>query len=137
MSEENVEIARQMFERWQDGGGSFEAIPIEMYAEDVEWDLSGYPLVDLPTQGKGKAELLDTVASYLSGWTSYQPEASEYIDAGENVIVVLHEKASIAGSEVLLERDVFQTWTLRDSLVVKWRVFETREAALEAAGLEE
>ena len=137
MSHENVEIARQMFERWQDGGGSFEAIPIEMYAEDVEWDLSGYPLVDLPTQGKGKAELLDTLASYLSGWTSYQPEAREYIDAGENVIVVLHEKASIAGSEVLLERDIFHIWTLRDSLVVKWRAFETREAALKAAGLEE
>jgi hypothetical protein len=53
------------------------------------------------------------------------------------VIVVLHETAGIAGSEVALERDVFQVWTLRDGLVVKWRVFETRRDALEAAGLRE
>jgi len=51
--------------------------------------------------------------------------------------VVLHEKAAIADSDVVLERDVFQVWTLRDGLVVRWRVFETREAALEAVGLRE
>ena len=46
-------------------------------------------------------------------------------------------KAAIADSDVALERDVFQVWTLRDGLVVKWRVFETREQALEAVGLSE
>jgi ketosteroid isomerase-like protein len=137
MSQENVEVTRRAFKQWLDGGGKVEAIPVEAYAEDVEWDLSAYPLVDLPSRGSGREQLLNTFAQYFAGWKNYKPEVNEFIDAGENVIVVLHEKASIADSDVELERDVFQVWTLRDGLVVKWRVFETREDALEAVGLSE
>ena len=137
MSQENVEITRRAFERWQEGGGTFEAIPVEVYAEDVEWDLSAYPLVDLPSQGKGRERLFETFAQYLAGWKNYQPETKEFIEAGEDVIAVVHEKAGIADSDVMLERDVFQVWTLRDGLVVKWRVFERRTDALEAVGLSE
>ena len=137
MSQENVEITRRSFQRWQDGGGTLDAIPVEIYAEDVEWDLSAYPLVDVPSRGKGREHLFDTFARYFAGWKNYQPEVTEFIDAGENVIAVLHEKAGIADSDVVLERDVFQVWTLHDGLVTKWRVFETRERALEAVELSE
>ena len=136
MSEENVEIVRKALEQWQDGGGSFEAIPTEMYAEDLAWDISGYPLVDLPSRGSGRDNLGEVVKMYLSGWTSYQAEVTEFIDAGENVVGVLHEKAAIADSGEFLERDIFHIWTLRNGLVVKWRVFETKADALEAAWLE-
>jgi ketosteroid isomerase-like protein len=137
MSQENVEIVRHALKRWVDGGGTLDAIPREVFAEEVEWDISAYPTVDLSSCGSGRDNLFKTFASYLAGWKSYQPEAREFIDAVENVIVVLHEKAAIADSRAILERDVFQVWTLRKKLVVKWRVFETRAEALEAAGLSE
>ena len=38
--------------------------------------------------------MFDTFAKYFSGWRNYQPDAREFIDAGENVIV-MHEKAGI------------------------------------------
>jgi ketosteroid isomerase-like protein len=137
MSEENVEIMRQAFAQWQRGGATAGAIPVEGYAEDVEWDISGYPTVDLPSRGSGRDNLGEVLGIYLAGWTSYQAEVTEFIDAGENVVGVVHEKAGIGDSDVFLERDLFQVWTLRNALVVKWRVFETREQALEAAGLSE
>jgi hypothetical protein len=62
-------------------------------------------------------------------------EATEFIDAGENVFTVLHEKAGVGDSDVFVERDLFHVWTLRDGLLVKLRTFKTREEALEAAGL--
>jgi ketosteroid isomerase-like protein len=138
MSEENMEIARQAREEWRrrgGGAGGTEAIPVEVYADDVEWDISGYPTVDLPTRGSGRDNLLDAFRTYYRGWTSYQADFTELIDAGENVVGVLREKAGVGDSDVVLERDVFNVWTLRDGLVVKWRAFETREQALEAAGL--
>lgn len=135
MSRQNVEITRRAYQQWLDGGGTLEAIPMEVYAEGIEWDLSAYPLVDLPSRGSGRGELFKAFAQYFAGWKNYQPEVNELIDAGENVIAVLHETASIADSDVVLERDVFQVWALRDGLVVKWRVFETREDALAAVGL--
>ena len=135
MSQENVELIREGFRRWIEGGGVPEAIPAELYAEDVEWDMSAYPLVDMPTRGKGRENLFAAFADYYRGWREYRPDAREFIDAGDDVIVVLHETAQIAGSGVDIERDNVQVWTLRDGVVVNWRVFETREDALAAVGL--
>jgi ketosteroid isomerase-like protein len=59
------------------------------------------------------------------------------IDAGENVIVVQHERSRSRDSDGYVERDLVQVWTLRDGLIVKYRTFETRDEALEAAGLSE
>ena len=135
MSRENVEIARRAVERWLRGGATLEAIPVEVYAGDVEWDLAAYPQIDAPTRGTGVDSLLDTLREFFSAWESYRAEAGEFIDAGENVVNVLHEMAGAA--DLFVERDLFQVWTFRDGLVVRWRTFETREQALEAVGLRE
>jgi hypothetical protein len=50
-------------------------------------------------------------------WEQWQ-RSDETLDSGEFV-----------------ERDLFHLWTFRDGMIVKWRVFETREQAFEAAGL--
>ena len=123
--------------KWQESGSSFEAIPVDLCAEDVEWDLSAYPLVDFETTGRGRDRLFRNWASYLSGWRDYRSEIKEMIGAGENVVVTLVENVRVAGTETLLEREVFQVWTVRNRRVVRWRVFETRDQALEAAGLSE
>lgn len=136
MSQEDVEIIRRLFEQWQRRGLTLEAIPVEFIAEDVEWDQSAYPLVDFPDRGVGRDNLLDALATYFSGFTNYQAEAIEFIDAGENVITALHEKAGVGDSDAFVERDLFQVWTLRDGLVVKYRTFQTRREALAAVGLE-
>jgi ketosteroid isomerase-like protein len=137
MSEENVEIMRQAFEQWQRAGATADAVPVEVYADEIEWDQSAYPLADMPDRGTGRDALLNHFTSYLSGWTNYQAEAREFIDAGENVVVVVHEKARIGDSGVLVERDLVQVWTVRDGRAVIYRTFKTRGAALEAAGLRE
>ena len=101
----------------------------------MEWDQPTYPLVDFPDRGVGRDNLLDALANYFSGWTSYRGEATEFIDAGENVVSVAHEKARIRDSGAIVERDLFHVWTLRDGVCVKWQTFQTRKQALEAAGL--
>jgi ketosteroid isomerase-like protein len=137
MSQSNVEIVRRAFKQWQDGGGTAASIPVDVYAEDVGWDLSGYPLVDLPTRGSGRDHLFAVFAEYLSGWKSYEPKVTEFIDAGDSIVAVVHEKAAVAESGVVLERDVFQVLTLSDGLCVQWRIFEARDPALQAVGLSE
>jgi ketosteroid isomerase-like protein len=137
MSQENVELIRKGFESWEAGGGTADALPVEMYAEDVRWDFSAYQLVDLPTTGQGRDNLMSTFAKYFSGWQHYQPEVREVIDAGEHVVTALHETVGVADSEVVIERDVFQVWTLREGKVTRYAWFRTRDEALEAAGLRE
>jgi ketosteroid isomerase-like protein len=137
VSRENVDLIRRGFERWIGGGASADSVPVELYADDVEWDLSAYPLVDFETRGSGRDALLSNMAGYFAGWRDYEADVREFIDAGDDVIAVLHEAARIGDSGSLIEREVAQVWTVRDGLVVRWRIFETREQALEAVGLRE
>lgn len=58
----------------------------------------------------------------------------ELIDAGEEVVVVLAETTGLRDSETALDRDLHQTWTVRNGVIVRMRVFKTKVQALEAAG---
>ena len=135
MSQETVEIARAAIERWLRDGATLNAVPVELIDDNVEWDFSAYPQIDGPIRGTGAAGLLVNLQEYFSAWESYRAEAAEFIDAGENVVVVLHETAGASG--VLVERDLFLVWTLRNGVIGAWRIFEVREDALAAAGVRE
>jgi ketosteroid isomerase-like protein len=137
MSEENVEITRRGWNLWLSGGATADAVPLDYFHEDVEWDLSALPLVDLPTRGRGRDGLMELFARYFSGWRNYRAEVRELVDAGDDVIIVLHEMVSIGDSDTPLERDVFHVYTYRNRRVSMWRLYETRKEALEATGLRE
>jgi hypothetical protein len=85
MSLENAEIARRAVEQWRRGGATLDALPVEVYAEDVEWDQSAVAQLDGPARGRGLDDLREIVENWLSGWTTYEVEPKEFIDAGENV----------------------------------------------------
>ena len=53
------------------------------------------------------------------------------------MVVIVHERARMRGSDMVLDRDLAHVWTVRDGRGVRLRVFKTRAEALEAAGLEE
>jgi len=132
MSEENVAIAREAYGRFVEGDPTW----TDWLHPNIAWDFSAYPLADLPTHGRGSEELLrEVIETYFSGWVDYRAEILETIDAGDDVIVVIHEVARMRGSDAVLERDVAHIWTIRERKWVLWRIFSSRAAALEAAGL--
>ena len=135
MSEANAEIMRRGFDLWNRGD-------LEGWLETIDpaigWDISTHPLPDVPNRGRGREALTtDMFATYLSGWNDYSAELKEVFDAGEHVIVVLHETATMRDTGVPLERDLVQVWTVRGHKAVFLRVFQTMGDALEAAGLRE
>jgi hypothetical protein len=60
----------------------------------------------------------------------------EYIDAGNAVVIVFRQSGTGRGSGVRVERDFFGVYELRESKVVRYSVYESRDEAL-AAGLRE
>ena len=134
MSQENVELVRRSFELWQ--AGRVDAW-IETIDAGVEWDISAHPLPDFPNSGIGRDALVGHMAAYLSGWNDYEVSNKETIDGGDDVIMIMHERARMRGSEMVLDRDLPTVWTVRDGRAVRYRVFKTRADALEAAGLSE
>jgi ketosteroid isomerase-like protein len=114
MSQENVEIAREAFRRFHAEDKTW----IDWIDRDIGWDFSAYPLADLPSIGRGRDELLrDVLDIYFSGWLDYRGEIVETVDAGDDVVVIIHEAARMRDSDAVLERDVAHVWTFREG---KW-----------------
>ena len=131
MLQENVEIVRRALELWlrEDFEDWLETIDPE-----IGWDISTHPLPDVPNRGRGReAFAVDVLGTYMSGWNDYSAEIKEVSALGEQVLLVLHETATMRDTGVRLERDLVQLWEVRDGRVVFFRVFRTKNEALEAA----
>jgi len=74
---------------------------------------------------------------WLATWADYAITTREYRDAGDAVVVVFRQSGAGQGSGVRVERDFFTVYDLRESKVVRARLYESRDQALEAAGLRE
>jgi ketosteroid isomerase-like protein len=132
MSAENVKIVEEftrLFER-----GDRESWR-EYFDPDVVWDTSAS---DWPTAGvlHGHAGVERFFRDWLGTWTDFEVTTSEYLDAGDSVVVVFRQSGTGRGSGIHTERDFFAIYELRDGKVVRYRMYDSRQEALEAAGLE-
>jgi ketosteroid isomerase-like protein len=131
MSQENVEIVREFFDRF---GSDFWR---EHVAEDVVWDTSAVSYAGISGVYRGHAGVEQFFRNWLGPWESPTVELLEVIDAGDSVFTVMRWRARGRGSGVEVQRDFFGIYAFRDGVVVGFRQAETRAEALEAAGLKE
>jgi ketosteroid isomerase-like protein len=141
MSQENVELARRVYEEFnRTRRGSIEerqrAI-LSVMEPEVEW----HTAPDLPDSRVYRGH--DGVAALMQEWVNsfedFRVDAEEFIDRGEYVVVPLVLRGRIPGSresdqEVTLPHT--HVYKLREGKVVEAREYLTLEQALEAAGLE-
>jgi ketosteroid isomerase-like protein len=128
MSQENVETVRRAY---ADPHG-LAAAAADMVAPDAEFDFTAaYP--DGPVL-RG----LDAVRSFRNegpwGPLHFEPERFFDVDA-ERVLVFVRATATGKGSGVGVEARTAHEFTIRDGLLVRWKVYGDRDAALKAAGL--
>ncbi|HEX9482156.1 MAG TPA: nuclear transport factor 2 family protein [Solirubrobacteraceae bacterium] len=133
MSEKNKQVVQRGFEA-RSAGRIFDWI--ETLDPNIEWDISAYPVEGFPERGSGRKEFVAYVTQYWSVWNDYSQDVKEMIDAGKDVVVVLHEHARLRHSDADLERDVATVWTIENGLRVRFRAFGSRAEALRAVGLE-
>jgi ketosteroid isomerase-like protein len=127
-----VELIRRGTESWL--RGDFEGW-LETIDPQVGWDVSTHPLPDVPNRGRGReAFLTDMLGTYMSGWNDYSAEIEEVSEAGEEVILVLREVATMRDTGVRLERDLVLLWAVSEGRGTFLRVFRTKAEAVEAAG---
>ena len=132
MSQENVEIVRHNTEALLRGDldAAFENVDPE-----VEWEEAASLGPDASVY-RGIDEARKALGSWFGMWRDYESEAVEYIDAGDEVVVLSRERA-LGRSGVTVERDVGTVTTVRDGQIVRVRLFASWDEAREAAGLQE
>ncbi len=134
MSQENVEIVREAFEAFLGGDQ-------EKTARLVHPELEFHGTVGGLQEGEiahGQSQIEQTFeAEDLAAWDERRLEAKEFIDAGDNVVVFLHEYRRGRGSGIELELNTALVVAVRDRRVARIQGYLDRSAALEAVGLPE
>lgn len=134
MSRENVEIVRRIVEdavqgRWEESA--------RQLGRDTEW----HGTVGGLTEGsvwRGPEQIRKVFEQEdAEAWEERRLEAEEFIDAGDCVVVLLHEFRRGKGSGVEMEADTAVVYEVRHGRVVRIQGYMNRAEALEAAGLRE
>jgi ketosteroid isomerase-like protein len=97
---------------------------------DIEWDMSTYEAWLDPRVTRGTEAVQEFFRSFLGTWDDYEIEFEEFIDAGDEVLVLVRDRGRGKGSGAPVERTWAQLWTVRDGKVVRFRPYADRETAL-------
>jgi ketosteroid isomerase-like protein len=125
MSEQNVELVRRIYERWER-----EESVGELLADDVEYVNPSYAVESGTRHGRG------SFAAVRETYPDFKVHIDRFVDTpGDDVVVLAHYTASGGESGVPLEGEHGYVWTVRDGLGVRFRWFGSHREALEVAGL--
>jgi uncharacterized protein len=130
MSEENVQIVRELAEAWN--RGDVEAF-LATFASDCEVIFP--PDVPEPGPFHGQAELRGWIDGFLAAWDHHHADVVDPTSAGDEVVVALHMTGRGKGSGIAMDETDWHVFTIQDGKVARWRNFNDRDEALEAAGL--
>ena len=135
MSQENVKLVRETFEAFWVRGD------LEKTAQLVDPEVEFHGTVGGLQEGQIAHGLSQIVQRFeeedLEAWEERRLEAEEFIDAGDDVVVLKHEYRRGRGSGVELETETAVVVAVSGGRVVRIQGYMDRDAALEAAGLQE
>ncbi len=131
MSQENIEVVRAMNEAYE--SGEIER-SLEYLDPEVEWrgTVGG---VEEKHVVRGRDEVVAAFIESLATWERLSLDYVRYIDAGDQVVVFIHEIARGVESGVELESETAMIYTVAGGKVTHARGYMDREAALAVAGV--
>ena len=133
MSQENVEIVRQMLGAFN--RGDFQASSAFL-DENVELHGTSGGLSD-GNIASGIEAVRQTFEMWDEDWEETELRPQEFIDVGDQVVLLQHELRRGRGSGVEVESETAVLFDLRDGRVTRMQGFMDQAEALEAAGLRE
>jgi ketosteroid isomerase-like protein len=128
VSQANVALIKWFYERWLTTG----ELPWDMLDEGIEVHDH-----DTPDQGayRGHAGVERWLRDWGDAWAEYSFEPEEFIDAGNAVVVVIRMHAKGMGSGVELDRQDAVVYLFRDDKILSTDYYNSKQQALEAAGV--
>ena len=129
MSRENVEMARRAIE-----GVNRRELRLDWAHPDIEWiEDPRYPGAET---FRGPEGVERSLRKWWDAW-DIEADPEEFIDLGEQVVVVGHNRFRGHGSDLTLAAEFATVFEFRDGKVARARVLGTRQEAFEAVGLRE
>jgi ketosteroid isomerase-like protein len=104
-------------------------------APDIEW-------VEDPARAdctvyRGHAGVRDSWERWLEQWDEWDFEVERFIDCGDSVLVVAHERGRGATSGASVSARNYMAFTIREGKIARFQEFYDERSALKSVGLEE
>jgi ketosteroid isomerase-like protein len=125
VSQENVDLVRRIYGRWDAGESARELI-----ADDMEYVNPSYAVESGVKRGRR------TLAAIRDVYPDFRFEPEEYRDTGDDVVVIGMARGT-AASGVRAQWRQGYVWTVREGRAVRFQWFSDPSEALQAAGLAE
>jgi uncharacterized protein len=123
MSQESVDVVRQLFEAFDDQEWEH---ALALLDPEVEWS---------PVEGvfRGPEGVVASLIEWLEPWEEHTVEAEEILETSDRVLAVIHLTGRVAGSGMEIDQRFFQVYDVRDGRIVRMVEFVARADALDAA----
>jgi ketosteroid isomerase-like protein len=129
LNADHVEIVRQVLEQWN--RGEIEGL-LEHTTEDLEW----HPVLVASVEGaafRGHEGFREFLTDWKGAWVSWNLEAEEFREFGDQVLVLTRVRAKGRGSGLEFDQSLAHLFEFRGDLVCRGETFLDREQAIEVA----
>ena len=131
MSQENVELIQRFYQRYFETG----ELPWDIVDEGCE--LRDHDALDQSGVYRGHEGIRRWLDDWNAAWAEWSIEPEEFIDADDYVVAVVRMRTKGLGSGVELDRQDAVVYKCRGGKIFTADYFNSKEQALEAAGLSE
>jgi ketosteroid isomerase-like protein len=133
VSQQNVEIVERLNALYN--ARDFPALA-ELMTPDFVWDMSR---VDAPVGNRyaGLPELRGFIEAWSDSFAAEHIATEEIHDAGDQVVVVVHQSAQGRSSGIAVEQRYAMVWTLHGGRASRMDMYANKDDALKAVGLED
>jgi ketosteroid isomerase-like protein len=136
MSQQNVEVVRELFEAWDRRSSIGPEELAELLGARLHEEFELHTLY-LGHVYKGPGALLDFWVDAGETWDQYTLEPEEILDIGQHVLLMAHMSGRGVGSGVPIAQRIAVLWRFEGPMAIHAKTFLSKDEALEAAGLEE
>jgi ketosteroid isomerase-like protein len=130
MSRDNLEVVARHMAAYLSGDY---ATALTAYSAYVECDTRARPEGQVY---RGREGIVEAFRVWRGTWDDWNGDIEEIVDAGDRVLMVLHESGRGKASGVQVEQRTFFVYELRDRMIVRVTVLVDEDQAREAAGLQ-
>jgi ketosteroid isomerase-like protein len=136
VSRENVDAIREAFEIVNERGVKA-ATDALGHLLDPDFQLEEASDVPDRETHSGKEAFIANLAKLEESFEGLRMEPVEFVDLEDKIVVVVAMSGRGRGSDVPVEAEFVQVWSLRDGRALSLRDYATKAEALEALGVDE
>ena len=135
MSQENVEIIRNMYEAWITEGDR--GVPFATFDPDIEINPDPEAAwVGIGEVYRGHAGLRSYMEAVYEAFDDYRPEVEQLIDLDDRVLTLAIERGKGRGSGADVQaNETAHLWTMRGGKAVRLDLYLNRDGAFKAVGM--